>query len=338
MSQSRKYLIRLNLDLGIAKSNLTYIHRGRNKYLSSYFMRSCVSDYNYDFRGLVKFSFLNFIAHFCKSLITSLEIKKNQAYIFEGGLHIVVAFFLMIRFRKAIFIMNIADSLLHQKNVFWFGKIKQKVKIFLIRRFDFILTNSPMIYDELKMLSHFKNPIYVYKLPIFHKKFTQIPDIRKNKTILFLITRPSETGNIKGLHIFRRIVKNFYKLDKTISFIVGGAGTEYLKFNTPNVIVNGHFDTVDQAFNKAQLLLCPSIYDAYPCVSIECLTKGVLPIVSSGCGSSSDLALINENFVVIKQNNISEWVNKILKVLNFSSSDMPRIKSEALKLINGFVE
>jgi glycosyltransferase involved in cell wall biosynthesis len=338
MNQSRRYLQNINLDLGISKSNLTYIHRGRNKYLSNYFMRSCTSDYNYDFRGLVKFPVLNLVAHFFKSLLTSLEVKKNQAFVFEGGLHILIALFLMLRYRKAMFILNIADPALYQKNAFWFGKVKQKIKILLIRKFDFILTNSPMIYDELDKLHDFKGLIYVYRLPIFHKRITKIPDVEKNKAILFLITRPSETGYIKGLHIFERIVEIFYELDKTITFIIGGSGTEDLKFNTPNVIINGHFESVDQAYKMAQVLLCPSTYDAYPCVTLESLKKGVLPIVSAGCGSASDLSLVYENLVVDRQDDLNEWADKILKVLNISSSDMPRIKRRALTLLNGFVE
>ena len=56
-------------SLDIEKNDVTFIHRGRNKYLSGYFLKICGNDYNYDFRHNPKHKTLNLIFNFIKSVL-----------------------------------------------------------------------------------------------------------------------------------------------------------------------------------------------------------------------------------------------------------------------------
>ena len=64
------------IDLGIKRDQVIFLHRGRNKHLTNFFIKQSFIDYNYDFRGLKRFSFLNIFFHFLKSFITVLEIER----------------------------------------------------------------------------------------------------------------------------------------------------------------------------------------------------------------------------------------------------------------------
>jgi glycosyltransferase involved in cell wall biosynthesis len=326
----------INIELGIEKKKITYIHRGRNKYLNDYFLRFCSYDYNYDFRGLYKYKYLNISANFFKSLITALEVKKNEVYIFEGGLHIVIAILIKIIYKPRLIILNIADPTLYQFNNSKFASIKFKIKKYLILNyFDVILTNSPNVI--LLLENKYNRKIFLYRLGIFKKKIENIKYIRnkhRDNTILFLISRPIETGYTKGLHVFIEIVRRMNMEDKQIKFIIAGSGVEEIEYDSPNLEKKPHFVNVGLAFQQAKILLCPSVYDSYPSVTIECLEYGVLPLVSNGTGSSLELREIDKNYAVDNDTDMDEWINKIKILLNYDLNKILENGMKAREFIN----
>ena len=300
------------MGFNISKSEVIYIHRGRNRVLNNFFTPQCRADYNFDYRGVKKIKILTTFFMIIKSFITALEVEKSKYYLLEGGMFIWIGIFLKLLNPSAKVIFNIADPTLAKYHDNFLSNIKYKMKIYLVSKFDVYITNSIMIAERLDKLYPGKK-VYHYYLPLFNDKldFNPIKDLRKDK-VLFLITRPKETGFTKGLDVFLKLAKAMYAHNPSIQFILGGAGTKELDLSDyPNIVCYDHFYDVAVAYEMTRILIVPSFYDAYPCVSIECLAKGVIPIVSKGSGSFHDLKCINNNCGVHETNNIQEWIEKI---------------------------
>ena len=78
----------------------------------------------------------------------------------------------------------------------------------------------------------------------------------------------------------------------------------------------------------SDIVIIPSYYDAYPCVSIECFRSGILPIVSTNCGSASDLKDINSLLVITDTLDIDEWASKIIEISQLTDADYMSIVTQ----------
>ena len=320
--------------MNLSPNECSYIHRGRNRDLSKYFLPQCCADYTYDYRGIKRFRILNSILGLIKALIFSLEVDNHKYYLLEGGMFIWIGIFLKLFNPRSQIIMNIADPTLAVYRTTLISRFKRFVKLKLISRFSMIVTNSPIIEDEVKSIFPTKR-IYRYYLPLFEEEIKKFSDCKREfkKNILFLITRPKETGLTKGLDIFYEMVKHPDLAG--FNFIVGGAGTELLDLSGhKNVQVHGHIYDVSEAFKLADILVVPSFYDAYPSVSIECFAFGVLPIVSAGSGSWADLKKISDLLVVDDTHNIHEWTTKIKSITALDHSTYCKILNLGVGFIN----
>ena len=113
------------------------------------------------------------------------------------------------------------------------------------------------------------------------------------------------------------------------------AGSDDFSFTSDNLTKKGFVNDLSELFKISKVLLCPSAYDSYPGVTIECIKYGVIPIVSDQCGSSHDLIKIDTNLVA-KYSHTDEWVNKINIVLNYSDDDYRKLVFNLSKLYNKF--
>lgn len=313
-------------DLGIKRDEVVLLHRGRNKHLTNFFIKQSYSDYNYDFRGLKVLPPLNIFFHVIKSFITSLEIERGKIYVLEGGLFIIIGLMLKVRDRKNLVILNIADPTLYSFRKIKKSMIKNFIKVKILSLFDGFITNSEMVQREYKSIFPNKKNISRYYLPVFYDKAVKIEKNNIKDKVLFLITRPRETGYIKGLEIFEQIVSEVGKHKSQLTFFLAGAGTENLSFNGEEKITKlGHLHEIKGAYKKVNIIICPSIYDCYPSVSVECIEYGVLPIVSVDCGSAIDIRKIDANLVVENTLNIGEWTEKIFRVNKYSTARKSRV-------------
>lgn len=328
-----KLIIKNLSDTGIDTSSVIYIHRGRNKQLTQFFAEQYSGDYNYDFRGLKLLKFLNPLAHIFKSLITALEIEKSKYYLVEGGLFILIAVFLKIFNPNSKIIFNFGDATLAQMSQGSLSKLKYFIKLKLLNYFDVFLTNGLMIRQQL-LENNFKQPIFSYYLPIF-KDNIELKENSKKSSVLFLITRPHETGKTKGLDIAIKIAQKMQESNKDIKFIFGGSGTENLNIkNLNNVSLMGHFYDVTKAYKMANILICPSYYDAYASVTVECVAEGVIPIVSSTTGSGYDLSEYHPRLVIKNRENIDEWIDAITFFDEMARNEKKDILCNLIKFIN----
>ncbi len=332
----------LQSKLRIDKSKICYVHRGRNHLLTKYFIPQIGHDYNFDFRGT---PFLNSLFLVLKSFLNSIEIRRSEFFLFEGGMHIPSAIFLKWFYPQSKFILNIADPTLFLKNTTFLSRFKFKFKLYLISRFDFLITNSPMIKQNLNILfPQKKNVTYRYYLPLFYEcnfDFNNIKIGTKGTSVVnigFSISRPAETGFVKGFDIFFKILDYLsYKLPENTNFYLCGKNTEkYL--NKKNLINLGHVTDIKFLFNKIDILLCTSRYDSYPSIVIEALNNNVLPIVSSKCGNSLDLKKINPKLVIENPENIDEWLYSIKYFMNNALSKNSLIKINNLLTKFIFIE
>lgn len=318
----------------ISKSDVTLIHRGRNRFLSDFFKKYCDHDYNYDFRHKENRKILNLIFNFLKSLIFIYELKKSKYYLLEGGLFIHIGILLTLFSNKRKIIFNIADPFLYQKNRNFLTKFKYRFKINFLKKCTYILTNSPLVYSELASMG-LEEKMYYYKLAISNKKINTI-DINHdvdNKNILYLVTRPRETGHIKGLDVAIDILK----ADRNKEYKYIFAGSNDIQHNSSNLVKKGFVEHVSELYKECKVLICPSAYDSYPCVSIECIKYSVLPLVSDRCGSAEDLRKIDLNLVA-NYGDIHDWQSKIHSLMNYSNEKIKELEPQLTDLYNSFCE
>lgn len=319
-------------ELNISSKDITFVHRGRNRYHSRFFKDFCDYDYNYDFRHQPNRKIINIFLNFLKSLIFLYEVKTSRFYLLEGGLCLHIGMIINLFNREKKIIFNLADPFLYKKNNGFFTRLKYKIKISFLRKCAFIFTNSPLAYEELVQLG--LKEIYYYKLQISDSKIDDksiYPHEDKNKNILYMITRPSETGHIKGLDIATDIIK--HDISDEYKYIF--AGSEDIEFDDSNLTKIGFTDDVSSLYKKAKILICPSAYDSYPCVSVECIKYSVLPLVSNRCGSSVDLKEIDQNLVA-DYANIKDWLTKIDTLMNYTNAECNDVMSRLICLHNSF--
>lgn len=321
-------------QLKISKADVTLIHRGRNKFISDYFKKYCDHDYNYDFRHKQNRKISNLIFNFLKSLIFLYELKKSKYYLLEGGLFIHIAILLTSFSNKRKIIFNIADPFLYKKNRKFLTKLKYKFKINFLKKCTYIFTNSPLVYDELVSIG-LEEKIYYYKLAIGSKKINtiNINHDSNNKNILYLVTRPRETGHIKGLDV----AINILKADRNKGYKYIFAGSNDIQHNSSNLIKKGFVDDISELYKECKILICPSAYDSYPGVSIECIKYSVLPLVSDRCGSAVDLKKINHNLVA-NYGDIQDWLSKIHNLMNLSNEKLQELEPKLTDLYNSFCQ
>ena len=162
-------------EIGINKNQVVYVHRGRNKILSDFFLSQCIADYNYDFRGLKRLKIFNKPFHLVKSFLTAFEIERAKFYLLEGGLFIPLGFYLKILNPKSKIIFNIADPTLALFSNNIFARFKYHLKIRSLRFFDIYLSNSMNVCEELTKITKNKSQIYHYYLNLFDKKLKSQP-------------------------------------------------------------------------------------------------------------------------------------------------------------------
>ena len=320
--------------INVSSKECVYIHRGRNKSLSRFFVPQTCGDYTYDFRGIKKIRFLSTPLGFLKSLIFALEVDQHKYYLLEGGMFIWIGIFLKIFNKNSKIIMNIADPTLAVYEYSIYSRMKRVVKLYLLSRFDIFITNSPMVKKELENL--FPDRLVLqYYLPLFNDRLKHPIHRKRNfkKRVLMLITRPLETRRTKGLDIFLKIAS--HPLLHEYQFLLGGSGTELLDITKHERLTSfGHFHNVEEAFAKTDIIVVPSLYDAYPSVSIECFKYSVLPIISNGCVSYYDLKEVSNKLLVDSSVDIEEWIKKILEISSLPDESYYQILDRGIDMIN----
>lgn len=280
---------------------ICFIHRDDNQ--ASDFLGGRVAniDFYFDYQGRFFFVML------FKAFIASWRLPEADIYLVEGGLAFWVAFFKKNRKRKRKIVLMAIDALFN-----W--RVRGKVKNYFLkqafRALDAVLPVSSMVARDCRYYNP-TVPMYNVSHYVDVEKFIFLqPDYTK-KHILFIINRPRETGETKGLDVVFEIFKLLREKDRDWHLYIIGEGLEKLMVKDPHIHCEGYQNPAEY-FTHCSILLVPARYEASSRAAIEAACAGVIPLISSTTGAREFLEIVDKNLLT-SYTDVEIFVNKILE-------------------------
>lgn len=167
------------------------------------------------------------------------------------------------------------------------------------------------------------------------KKFSFNEDVRErirkihnwqDKIVIGHIGRFFEQKN----HNF--LIKIFYRLsllnDDFVLCLCGDGDNKVLieeqvrKMNLDNkVVFTGNISNVNEYYQAFDFFVMPSLYEGLPVTGVEAQTSGLKCIFSNTISSEINLVPENVSFLPIKEDDIDQWVEEIIKNLKYCRKD-----------------
>lgn len=309
------------------KQNIVFIHRGRNQKSKDIGRLFTNIDYNFDYRGK------NRIFLILKAMLTVSEIPKADIYFVEGGICLNAAYFVkLFRAKKAKIILMIPEPFFNLDKMkgiklWWVKKMLSKV--------DAVIAISDLVKEDAK--KYFSGPIEIAHHPVLNiNRFKNVSIAWNKKRLVYVVERPLEVGQIKGLDI---AVKSFKIAKKRISDLelwLVGSGTENLDYNIRGIKYLG-YQKIEDVFSKSQIIISPSRYDAFNLAVAEASLCGLLPIVSNKTGAREFIKKVDAS-LVINSFDPKEYAEKIINLFNTNPSELKKISSELKKEVSYYNE
>ena len=130
------------------------------------------------------------------------------------------------------------------------------------------------------------------------------------------------------IKIITELKKIYPTLDFKFYFIGSGLDNEINKLNkliTPeikeNIIFLGRRNDVFNILQAMDLLLMPSIFEGFPVSLVESQAAGIKAIVSKNITDSVSVIPGLIKFLKINDSDLGEWVENILKSVNYKRED-----------------
>lgn len=299
---------------------IAFIHRAGNA--KSDFLGGLVAttSHVFDYRGS------NFLAMLFQAFLASFKIPSSDIYLAEGGLAFWVSFFKKKVSRKGKIVVMAIDPLFN-----W--RIRSGLKNWVLgmafREIDLVLPVSQMVLEDAKKYDS-SIPSYPVSHYIDVSRFENIQTQYGNKHLLFIIHRPGETGDTKGLDIVLDIFQKLRKQDPEWHLYVIGEGTEKLNDIDANIHGEGIQDPA-KYFSRCPILLVPARYEAFSLAAVEAGAAGVIPVISANTGAREFI----DSSLVLDSQKPEEFVAKIMSVQRLSLEEKEKIagklKQESVK-------
>lgn len=264
------------------------------------------------------------IYSFLKQNIDKYDIIHAHSYIFFTSIQCA----LLKKYRKFPFIMHthggintpftLSSNFYEQMQLFFKQKIFDKTfGRFTIESADVIISvsNKDRILIQKQYKVDKKNNLYIpngVDIEKFKKKY------KLEKEYLTFIGRLSY---IKGFDIFIKIIKEIYKRNKGLKFLIIGNGP--LK----NLVINAKkklpikyysyypYNKIENIYNKSKILLITSRFEGIPNIIYESLACET-PVISSNVGGISEVINHNKNGFLFDIKNSKKVVDVILNLIN----------------------
>lgn len=133
----------------------------------------------------------------------------------------------------------------------------------------------------------------------------------------------------KGVKVLPAIIKRLitHNINFHFTIIGGGKLKDWLKSELEDCISNGYVtmpgviphDDLYTYFSKSEIFLYPTHIDAFGLVIAEAMINGTVPVVTHLPGVTDNLIVDGESGFLIAQDNVDEFVNKIIQLYNDSS-------------------
>lgn len=209
-------------------------------------------------------------------------------------------------------------------------RINKKIKT-QIREFNEIINLS----DRLCLLSEHYIPRVLKLIPDINKeKLTAINnpntfniselDLSKKENIVICAGRIEET--IKNMIDFIKCWKVLYKKNPNWkAYIIGGNSLnsdlerlkKYVKKNNiQNFYFTGRVDNIQEYYNKAKIIIIPSIVEGWPMVLTEAMSYGCVPCVYNSFEAVKEIIEDGKSGIIVPFLQWEEMANKIQSLIN----------------------
>lgn len=209
----------------------------------------------------------------------------------------------------------------------------------ILKRAQSNLVLSALERKHLNEISPKLSPI-IFRNGISHTFLDlQTYELSEKRKVIFC----SRINEKKRVSVFLEIAKEFSKLDQ-IDFLIFGPDGGELKlvldkiseFSQKNIATTKYLGPlltgeVTKVFANVDLLILPSLEDAYPMVVLESLSVGTPVLISRFCGNADDVKLIDPEFVCTSDG-IGEYVTKTKSILQKYSLNSNRDVLKKLSL------
>lgn len=196
---------------------------------------------------------------------------------------------------------------------------REKTRFFLMaQNSDRILLLSPQFYPCIKRIvpSISDHKLAAIPNPIVFNNILAREKLKDKKNKVLVVASSNHVKRIWIiLHIWKEIEKdsqyNLWSLDMV------GEGEDYIrllslakKLKLKRITFYGYKDP-EPFYQEASIFLMTSKYEGWPMVLMECMQKGVVPIVYNSFESLTDIITDNINGYIIPNNNFHSFVNKL---------------------------
>ncbi len=165
------------------------------------------------------------------------------------------------------------------------------------------------------------------------EKFKRVNN-RERKYITLIATRLSY---IKGVDIYLKIIKELYKKNKKLKFLIIGDGylkNHVLKAKTKlplKFYTNYPYENIQNIYNKSKLILITSRFEGVPNTIYESFACET-PVIASNVGGISGVVNSDENGYLFNINRYKEVINLILDLVD-DNDKIRRLGKNGRKLI-----
>jgi len=203
-------------------------------------------------------------------------------------------------------------QLLFKRSIF--DKIIGKL---VIKNSDSIISVSKKDLDFIRQNYDLSNKVY-YHIPnaVDIEKFKRIDTINR-KFITFI----GRLSYIKGIDIFLKVIKELYKEDNTLKFLIIGNGplknlVEKAKKELP-ITYKEYFpyEKIEKVYNMSKLIMLTSRFEGVPTTILESLACET-PVITSNVGGVSEIIKAKENGFLFKIDKIFQETDNMLKLIS----------------------
>lgn len=284
------------------------IHRGRNYHTNILIRNVTPYDINFDYRKKSRLLLL------IKAFITATEVPPCQWVLVDGGLSLFVGIIKSVLCGSKVLLISTEKFFVPERfsSKTLYSKAKRRV---FSKYVDRIVTLSKMCQQDAQICFPDKK-VETCHYFIDGQVLAKRRPFCRNNNVYFIIARPADTGQIKGLDIAIEVAKICAVEMPHLHFHFIGAGTEDIDCDLPNGTKHGFVAEMDILVNGG-VVLSTSRYDAFNLSIVESVMLGCIPVVSAKTGSKEVLEEAACHHMIAKTSVPMEYV-KILKEIDQS--------------------
>jgi len=348
-----KYLNNSSLEMKCMETKLNTISKKRKSFKKKYLLligssihpvhKTYVYSLKSRFIILKQADFVqdNIFFKLCKQLWAIKKyIKKQINVVFtEKGAGIFFAYLLKLVKPKIRWVHLVADTLPYELNKNHLKKILYKI---ILKRVNFFIFVSDMVKNDIKKHIKMKNNFIVCHPYLQHEKslFNYETTRKENKNFLFIGRLDKDKNPLLTLEVFKHLLK--YNPRCTLTILgKGRLESKIINFITKNNLRNkvffvGWVKEPKFFYKNSDFLIHLAEYDPHPCVTLEAMAAGVLPIISNKVGTRY---LVPKKLILnLKIKNPKRIAQKIMKIITDNPKKLNALRRSLRKKASDYTK